>query len=73
MTKFDSLYSKVVVEEAADEQTSEVGGHYKKVIEILKDKGLMSHDMIPVLDVVKQAYMSGYQEGRKATEQNPFK
>lgn len=72
MNKFNEV-AQTVLKEESNEKNSKVGVYYQKVIDTLKEKGLMSHDMIPVLDAVKQAYMSGYQEGKKAVEQNPFR
>lgn len=72
MNKFNEV-AQTVLKEESNEKNSKVGVYYQKVIDTLKEKGLMSHDMIPVLDAVRQAYMSGYQEGKKAVEQNPFR
>lgn len=72
MNKFNEI-AQTVLKEESNEKNSKVGVYYQKVIDTLKEKGLMSHDMIPVLDAVRQAYMSGYQEGKKAVEQNPFR
>lgn len=72
MRKFNEI-AQTILKEEANEKDSKVGEYYQKVINTLKEKGLMSHDMIPVLDAVRQAYMSGYQEGKKTAEQNPFR
>ena len=72
MNKFNEV-AQTVLKEDLNKQEPKVGEYYKKVIDTLKQKGLMSHDMIPVLDAVRQAYMSGYEDGKRAVEQNPFK
>lgn len=72
MNRFNEV-AQTVLKEELNEKISKVGEYYEKVINTLKEKGLMSHDIIPVLDAVKQAYMAGYQEGKKAVELNPFR
>jgi hypothetical protein len=65
MNKFNRVAQTVLKEEKYE--------HFTEISKALRAHGLKAFEVEPILELVQKAIMTGYREGYKAAESNPFR